>query len=88
MEYAEPEYITYLYTGSEADTAIDEEAREIFLNNADLFYTDASLSDDAYLAKIFRDLADSIMKSRAGSGSCFWDKLLLLFSGRLYNMDV
>lgn len=64
MEYAESEYITFLYTGSRADTVIDEEAREIFLNNADLFYTDASLSDEAYFAKIFRDSADSIMKSR------------------------
>lgn len=61
MEYEESEYITFLYTGASADTVIDEDAREIFLNTADQFYTDSSLSDDEYFAKIFRESADGIM---------------------------
>lgn len=63
MEYAESEYITFLYTGASADAVIDADAREIFLSNADQFYTDSSLSDDEYFAKIFRESADGIMKN-------------------------
>ncbi len=63
MEYAESEYVTFLYTGEAADRVIDSDAREIFLDNADYFYTDASLSDDAYFAKIFHDSAEGIMNN-------------------------
>ena len=41
---------------------MDREAREIFLNNADSYYTDTSLSDEEYFAKIFRESANNIMK--------------------------
>ena len=61
MEYEESEYITFLYTGEDADSLMDEEAKEIFLTNADRYYTDSSLSDEEYFAKIFRDSADDIM---------------------------
>ena len=61
MEYEESRYITYLYTGQEADYVIDERARNLFLNNADAYYTDLSLSDEEYFAKVFRVSADSIM---------------------------
>lgn len=65
MEYAESEYITYLYTGTAADSVIDTEARQIFLSNADRYYTDSSLSDDEFFAKVFEKSADTIMKDRA-----------------------
>lgn len=61
MEYEESEYITFLYTGAEADSLMDGEGKEIFLTNADRYYTDSSLSDEAYFAKIFRDSADDLM---------------------------
>ncbi len=61
MEYEESEYITFLYTGSDADSLMDGEAKEIFLTHADRYYTDSSLSDEAYFAKIFRNSADDIM---------------------------
>lgn len=64
MEYADSEYITYLYTGTAADSVIDAEARGIFLDKADYYYSDSSLSDDEYFAKIFEKSADSIMKDR------------------------
>ena len=61
MEYEESEYVTFLYTGVDANNVMDADAREIFLANADWYYTDSSLSDEAYFAKIFRDSADDIM---------------------------
>lgn len=62
MEYAVSEYITFLYTGEDANYVLDEDAREIFLTNADRYYTDSSLSDEEYFAKIFRESANQIMK--------------------------
>ncbi len=61
MEYEESEYITYLYAGTDAGSVMDWEAREMFLNNVDGYYSDSSLSDDAYFAEIFRTSADDIM---------------------------
>lgn len=69
MEYADSEYITWIYTGRSADAVIDEEAREIFLNNADRYYTDSSLSDDQYFAKISKKSADEIMADYSGSAA-------------------
>lgn len=62
MEYAASEYITYLYTGTEASVIINDDAREVFLTNADTYYTDSSLSDEAYFARVFRESAKQIMK--------------------------
>lgn len=69
MEYAESEYITYLYTGIAADSVMDQEAREIFLNNVDRFYTNSSLSDEEFFSKVFQVSADSIMKDASGSAA-------------------
>ena len=69
MEYAESEYITYLYTGTAADSVMDQEARELFLNNVDRLYTDSSLSDEAFFSKVFRVSADKIMKDASGAAS-------------------
>lgn len=63
MEYAESEYVTFLYTGKLADKVMDEEAREVFLDYVDYFYTDASLSDEEYFAKVFLQSASKIMDS-------------------------
>jgi len=63
MEYADSEYITWIYTGRAADAVMDSDAREIFLSNADRYYTDGSLTDDEYFAKTFEKSADAIMKS-------------------------
>lgn len=62
MEYNSSQYITWIYTGVSADSVIDEDAREIFLNNADRYYTDSSLSDEEFFAKVFRNSADTIMR--------------------------
>ncbi|MCD8369517.1 MAG: hypothetical protein LUC94_04145 [Clostridiales bacterium] len=70
MEYQTSRYITYIYTGVSADTVIDEDARDTFLDYADRYYTDQLLSDEEYFAKIFREAADSIMADpAAGSHS-------------------
>ncbi|MFR1833154.1 MAG: hypothetical protein ACLSX5_08345 [Lachnospiraceae bacterium] len=65
MEYDSSRYITWIYTGITADSVIDKDAREIFLNNADRYYTDSSLSDEEFFAKVFRTSADMIMKDSA-----------------------
>ena len=62
MEYADSEYATFLYTGAEADQVMDADAREIFLDCADEFYTDSTLNDEEYFAKIFRESAKEIMR--------------------------
>ncbi|MCM1235048.1 MAG: hypothetical protein NC489_33535 [Ruminococcus flavefaciens] len=61
MEYADSEYVTWIYTGWAADSVMDSSARGIFLGNADRYYTDSSLTDDGYFAKTFRKSADAIM---------------------------
>ncbi len=65
MEYDRSEYITFIYTGISADSVMDSEARGIFLDNADYYYADSSLSDDEYFAKIFEKSADEIMKAQS-----------------------
>lgn len=65
MEYEESEYITFLYTGRSADSVVDTDARGIFLDNVDRYYTDSSLSDEEYFAKIFRSSADDMMEDRS-----------------------
>lgn len=67
MEYAPSEYITWIYTGRAADAVIDADAREVILSNADRYYTDSSLSDDQFFAKVFTTSADALMKDYAGS---------------------
>ncbi|MCD8329552.1 MAG: hypothetical protein LUC27_02525, partial [Lachnospiraceae bacterium] len=67
MEYETSRYVTFLYTGVSADSVIDSDARGIFLDNADYYYTDMSLSDEEYFAKIFTASADTIMEDAAGN---------------------
>ncbi len=61
-EYSEAEYLRYLYVGSAAKSVMDTSAEEIFLNLADRYYQDYSLSDDEYFAKIFTESANVLMK--------------------------
>lgn len=65
MEYEESEYVTFLYTGRSANSVVDADARGIFLNNADWYYTDSSLSDEEYFASVFRTSADTIMEDKS-----------------------
>lgn len=67
MEYADSQYVTFLYTGRSADSVMDADARGIFLDNADQYYTDSSLSDEEYFAKIFKASADTVMADVAGN---------------------
>ena len=61
VEYEDSVYVDYVYTGRLANGTIDEEARNIIMDKFDLYYTDSSLSDDEYFAKVFRSSADTIM---------------------------
>lgn len=62
MEYADSQYITWIYTGRAADAVMDSDARGLLLSNADRYYTDSSLTDEGYFAKTFRKSADQVMK--------------------------
>ncbi len=66
MEYAPSQYITYLYTGTAADSVMDSDARNLFLDCVDRYYTDSSLSDEEFFEKIFLKSADQIMADTAG----------------------
>ena len=61
VEYAESEYAYYIIAGREAQSVIDQEAREIIADEINYWYTDSSLDDSAYFAKVFRESADTIM---------------------------
>lgn len=61
MEYAPSEYITWIYTGSAADSVIDNDARNIILDYTDRYYY-SDLSDDEFFEKVFEKSADDIMK--------------------------
>ncbi len=61
-EYSESQYLRYLYVGSAAKSVMDSSAEEIFLNLADRYYEDYTLSDDEYFAKIFTESANVLMK--------------------------
>ena len=61
VEYAESEYAYYIIAGREAQSVIDREAREIIADEINYWYTDSSLDDSAYFAKVFRESADTIM---------------------------
>lgn len=55
------EYDPYLLVGSKAATVIDEDAENIIYEAIDYWYTDSSLNDDAYFARIFLASGDAIM---------------------------
>lgn len=57
----ESEYDPYLLVGRQARGTIDTEAQDIIYSSIDYWYTDGSLSDSEYFAKIFQTSADAIM---------------------------
>lgn len=61
VEYAESEYAYYIVAGRAAQSVIDDEAREIIADEINYWYTDPSLDDSAYFAKVFTESADTIM---------------------------
>lgn len=61
VEYQESEYAYYIVAGSNAQKVIDAEAREIISDEINYWYTDSTLDDSQYFAKVFRESADAIM---------------------------
>ena len=61
VEYSESEYAYYIVAGRSAQSVIDEEAREIIADEINYWYTDTSLDDSEYFAKVFTESADTIM---------------------------
>lgn len=61
VEYEESEYAYYIYAGRAAQSVIDDEAREIIADEINYWYTDSSLDDSEYFAKVFTESADTIM---------------------------
>jgi hypothetical protein len=61
VEYSESEYAYYIVAGRSAQSVIDEEAREIIADEINYWYTDTSLDDNEYFAKVFTESADAIM---------------------------
>ena len=61
VEYSESEYAYYIIAGREAQSVIDQEAREIIADEINYWYTDGSLDDSEYFAKVFTESADTIM---------------------------
>ncbi len=62
IEYEPGEYLRYVYTGSAANGVIDASAKDYIVNLVDSYYTDSSLSDDEYFAKIFTDAGENLMQ--------------------------
>ena len=60
-EAYENEYDPYLLIGSKAATVIDTDGENIIYEAIDRWYTDSSLDDDAYFARIFLASGDAIM---------------------------
>ncbi len=61
FEPYESEYSWYIQTGYQAYSVIDDEARAIMGDYIDSYYTDSSLDDSQYFAKIFEKSAERIM---------------------------
>ena len=49
------------YAGKDAETVMDPEAREILLDYLERYYTDDSLTDEAFLARAISETGDKIM---------------------------
>ncbi|MCR4703465.1 MAG: hypothetical protein K5665_07375 [Saccharofermentans sp.] len=62
-------YVTSLRPGSIAESKImDEQAREIFLDYIDYYYTDTDLNEGQFFAKVFEKSGDRIMKKQLSLG--------------------
>ncbi len=62
VEYEPGEYLCYIYTGSAANGVIDSSAKDYIITLVDSYYTDSSLTDDEYFAKIFEDAGKNLMQ--------------------------
>ncbi len=62
IEYEPSEYYRFVYTGTAADGVIDSSAKEYIMNLVDAYYTDTSLTDDEYFAKIFTTAGENLMQ--------------------------
>ncbi len=54
-------YWTWVYTGTAANSVIDNSGKEIVYDYADRYYSDTSLTNDEYFSLIFEDSADTLM---------------------------
>ncbi len=55
------QYSRYILVGSRAGSVIDDEARSIIEDYVDSYYTDTSLNDSEYFAKVFEKSAERMM---------------------------
>lgn len=62
FEPYDSQYSYYIMAGSAAKSVMDEEARGILGDYIDRYYTDSSLDDSEYFAKVFEMTADRIME--------------------------
>ena len=67
VEYSPSEYLTFIYTGATAASVMDEEARELMLDNVDRLYYDTELSDEEFFSQVFSDTAEELMDSGSES---------------------
>ena len=68
MEYMPSYYMTFIYTGSDADRVMDAAAREEMFEITDRLYYDEDLTDEEFFSEIFSETADEIMKDGRGAG--------------------
>ncbi len=62
VEYEPGQYVSYVYTGSAANGVIDASAKDYIITLVDSYYTDSSLTDDEYFARIFEDAGKNLMQ--------------------------
>ena len=71
------DYAIACYAGKDAESVMDEEAREILLDYLDHYYT-SDLDDEAYFSTVFTRTADKIMTVDTIK-SAVWGKVLIVF---------
>ncbi|HIU87765.1 MAG TPA: hypothetical protein IAB10_02445 [Candidatus Avilachnospira avistercoris] len=78
MEYEPSQFISFIYTGSAADTVIDDEAKDIILDHTEeLYYSD--LSDEEFFSEVFSESGKEIMsKGSRGTAYLFTALAILL----------
>lgn len=60
-EAQENEYDPYLLVGTDAQQVVDADAENLIYDAIDRWYTDSSLTDDQYFARVFQASSDAIM---------------------------
>lgn len=68
MEYMPSYYMTFIYTGSDADRVMDAAAREEMFEITDRLYYDEDLTDEEFFSEVFSETADEIMEDGRGAG--------------------